>query len=438
MSDSRDGQAFEKTLSEIDRSEIADQCSRVVESSWFRTSVRCSTLLRYLVEETIQGRAGQLKERMIAVKAFHRSPAYDNNTDPIVRIAAGEVRKRLAQYYGDPRNSGQIQIELPVGSYVPEFRFPQEGDPEPRLFKTELSIHALENRLAPVEPASGENREPKSDLVFKIRIPNKARKWVSVIVLLLVAWAGAWLAVRLTRPVSGFDAFWAPLLSTQRVTLISIGDVLISHAEFVPNGQRSPIAIPWSLGDKGYKWDEGRLPSFGNSLAAARVAAILGKHNKSFDISTQSRTTFDDLSRRPVIEIGSFDNDWTMRDTNSMRFRFQIDMKREVRSIADRENPSEQYGVLPFATAMLPTFEDYSIVARSVDPSTGQPVLVLGGITSLGTIAAANFVADSSYLDDFARKAPKGWASKNVEFVLVTSIVDGAVGRSSVVTYYLW
>ena len=255
----------------------------------------------------------------------------------LVRIAAGEVRKRLAQYYGDPRNSGQIQIELPVGSYVPEFRFPQEGDPEPRLFKTELSIHALENRLAPVEPASGENREPKSDLVFKIRIPNKERKWVSVIVLLLVAWAGAWLAVRLTRPVSGFDAFWAPLLSTQRVTLISIGDVLISHAEFVPNGQRSPIAIPWNLGDKGYKWDEVGFPSFRNSLAAARVAAILGKHNKSFDISTQSRTTFDDLSRRPVIEIGSFDNDWTMRDTNSMRFRFQIDMKREVRSIADLE-----------------------------------------------------------------------------------------------------
>jgi len=428
-----------KTLSPSERAEILEQCDRVLESSWFRTTLRCSTLLRYIVDGAVHGRTDQLKERVIAVKAFHRNPAYDNNTDPIVRIAAGEVRKRLAQYYNDPKTSGQIYIELPIGSYVPEFRFPHEAEPGAHFFKTESPIHALDDHLGQAEAAPTESAEPPQDLVFQIRISKRVKNWVlSVVVLLLIVAAGVWLTVRSTRQVSGFDAFWAPLLSTQRVTLISIGDVQITHAEFVPNGQRSPIAIPWSLGDKGYKWNDGRLPSFGNSLAAARVAAILGKNDKPFEVSTQSRTTFDDLSKHPVIQIGSFDNDWTIRDTNSMRFRFEIDLNREIRLIADREKPSVQYGVLPFATAMLPTFEDYSIAARSIDPTTGQPVLILAGITSLGTIAAANFVADPAYLDDFARKAPKNWATKNVEFLIATSIVDGAVGRSRVVAYSLW
>ena len=430
---------FGKTLSPTERSAILEQCDRILESSWFRTTPRCSTLLRYIVDGAVHGRTDQLKERMIAVKAFHRNPAYDNNTDPIVRIAAGEVRKRLAQYYSDPKNSGQIHIELPVGSYVPEFRFSQEKEQAPLPFDTELPNNALEDHFGVPEPSAVEKGEPQPDLVFQIRIPNRAKKWIpAVVLLLLIAGVLVGLAVRSIQQASGFAAFWAPILSTQRVTLISIGDVQVTHAEFVPNGQRSPLAIPWSLGDKGYKWNDGRLPSFGNSLAAARVAAILGKNDKPFEVSTQSRTTFDDLSKHPVIQIGSFDNDWTIRDTNSMRFRFEIDLKQEIRLIADREKPSVQYGVLPFATAMLPTFEDYSIVARSVDPTTGQPVLILAGITSLGTIAAANFVADPAYLDDFARKAPKNWASKNVEFLIATSIVDGAVGRSRIVAYSLW
>jgi hypothetical protein len=72
-----------------------------------------------VVEETIHGRADRLKERAIAVKAFNRKPSYDNNADPVVRVAAGEVRKRLAQYYNEPENDGQIRIELPIRAYVP-------------------------------------------------------------------------------------------------------------------------------------------------------------------------------------------------------------------------------------------------------------------------------------------------------------------------------
>ena len=112
MSDSI-SQVYGKTLSPAERSEILDQCDRVLESSWFRSTLRCSTLLRYIVDGAVHGRAEQLKERMIAVKAFHRNPAYDNNTDPIVRIAAGEVRKRLAHITTTLRTAARFTLNSP-------------------------------------------------------------------------------------------------------------------------------------------------------------------------------------------------------------------------------------------------------------------------------------------------------------------------------------
>ena len=52
---------------------------------------------------------------------FHRPPDYDANADPIVRVTAGEIRKRIAQYYHEEDAAGEIQIDLRPGSYVPEF-----------------------------------------------------------------------------------------------------------------------------------------------------------------------------------------------------------------------------------------------------------------------------------------------------------------------------
>lgn len=116
----------EQSLTESQTTAIAGQLERLLGSTWFRTSHRCSTLLRHTIEAAIQGRSDQLHERQIGINAFHRHVGYDSDADPVVRIAAGDVRKRLAQYYANPETAGQIQIELPIGSYVPVFHFPSQ------------------------------------------------------------------------------------------------------------------------------------------------------------------------------------------------------------------------------------------------------------------------------------------------------------------------
>src|SRR5579885_2962069 len=107
---------------DAERAAIRDQMEKILSSSLFRQSKRYPALFRYIVENTLSGRTDRLKERTLGVEVFLRDPDYDTNLDPVVRTSAGEIRKRLAQYYlqaGD-----EIRIDLPSGCYVAEFHPP--------------------------------------------------------------------------------------------------------------------------------------------------------------------------------------------------------------------------------------------------------------------------------------------------------------------------
>ena len=82
-----------------------------------------------MVTEVLAGRAERLKERTLGIEAFGKDPNYDTTQDPIVRVTAGEIRKRIAQYYQEPGHEHEIRLLLPSGSYVPQFYPPEEVVP---------------------------------------------------------------------------------------------------------------------------------------------------------------------------------------------------------------------------------------------------------------------------------------------------------------------
>ena len=62
---------------------------------------------------------------------FGRAPDYDTSADPVVRVRATEVRKRLSQYYGESANPDDVRFEMPSGAYHVEFHFPEPGAAAP-------------------------------------------------------------------------------------------------------------------------------------------------------------------------------------------------------------------------------------------------------------------------------------------------------------------
>src|SRR6266700_1415763 len=91
-----------------DSAAIKEQLHRLLTHPLFANSKRYPALLAHVVEQTLLGNALELKERSIGVEVFGRAPSYDANADPVVRITAGEVRKRLTQYYYDSSHNGEL------------------------------------------------------------------------------------------------------------------------------------------------------------------------------------------------------------------------------------------------------------------------------------------------------------------------------------------
>jgi malectin (di-glucose binding ER protein) len=111
-------------LSESCEQAIRAELNRLLESDAFRTSKRCREFLAYIVEHTISGPSGTLKERSIGVDLFQLPHDFDTSQHTIVRVTASEVRRKLAQYYLAENGSYHpVKIDLPPGSYSAEFKW---------------------------------------------------------------------------------------------------------------------------------------------------------------------------------------------------------------------------------------------------------------------------------------------------------------------------
>ena len=110
-----------------ERELVLRELEAILSSYHFRGSKRYPALLQYVVDAALENRLGDLKERTLGVEVFGRDPGYDTNADPVVRVSAGEVRKRIAQYYHENGHASRVQIELPLGSYAPEFLLRASG-----------------------------------------------------------------------------------------------------------------------------------------------------------------------------------------------------------------------------------------------------------------------------------------------------------------------
>ena len=118
--DSRTAEIPKTIQTERDVALIRQHVKEVVEGAAFKGSQRSGQFLTYVVEQSIAGHLEALKERVIGVELFGRSPSYDTGEDAIVRVTASEVRRRILQHYGQYGKATEVRISLPSGSYVPE------------------------------------------------------------------------------------------------------------------------------------------------------------------------------------------------------------------------------------------------------------------------------------------------------------------------------
>jgi hypothetical protein len=387
-----------------DRDDVRGHLAQVLAGAHFRHSRRCSALLRYVVEQSLQYPGLPIKERTIGHAVFDRDLDYDTNQDAVVRNAAAEVRKRLAQHYQEnSAGPGGLRIELPSGAYLPEFRTPSPALP------------------------------PKSSPPDR----RVTRPWLFLSVALVAALAG-WLAGTRNSdqpPRTELDQFWAPILAAHAPVQICVGQSRMGYyPERLPEGTPDPAAtIPLSrllpLRDR-FLW-------IGDSFAMARISGYLAAHEKLYRLRGSQTTPFAELQGNPVVLIGAFNNDWTLRLTEDLRFSL-INDGPTTRGVRDRDHGNGLTWSIPGASQGWIADEDYALVTRRADPSTGQTVISAGGIATYGTQAAGDFLATPALFREALGSAPRDWSRKNIQIVLQVKVAEGTPSSPRVLAAYFW
>lgn len=125
---------------------VLEQLERILNNGAFAASDRRKAFLRYVVEEALAGRAGQIKGFSIAVSVLGRDEDFDPQTDPVVRLEARRLRRELEHYYLTEGRDDPIQITIPKGAYVPDFEWNPLAAPAPAKPPTPADAGRKESR----------------------------------------------------------------------------------------------------------------------------------------------------------------------------------------------------------------------------------------------------------------------------------------------------
>jgi hypothetical protein len=415
----------------------------ILQSIPFRTSRQCQELFRYIVEHSLAGSDESLRERVIGIEVFGRAPDYDTAQDPVVRLRAADVRKRLAQYYQTQKNSnGQWKIEIPTGSYKAQFHRPDGA----------VSQVATAADVPPLSSAAIASPRP-DELIGNIRL--RERTWfgaTGATILLAALFAGLMLTRHATTPrANAFDLFWGPVLENPRPVFVCTGSNSVyvlsskaiekykaahSHRQDATTNLETvvPLEELRTLSGDDFIPVKDRFLTTGDASATAQISSLLTSRHHPFDLRFGTDLSFGDLRNSSAVLIGAFNNSWTLNMTDNLRFVYESGDSPEMH-VQDKFDASRSW---------WPKFlgekdsDDYAIVTRILDSKTGSVLVTIAGLTHRGTQAAGDFTTNPALFAEFAKQAPKDWSRKNLQIVLHTNVVNDIPGPPTVVASYYW
>jgi hypothetical protein len=424
------------------RAVIRAECDYILSHSTFKSSKRCVVLLRNLIEQALEGDHEAVKERTLGISVFGREANYDTNSDPIVRMTANEIRKRLAQYYQSSSRHHEVHISLVPGSYLPRFNFGLSV--VPAASASEISVEHDHSADSPAEfPVHGH-----TETVIAPETSSKPRSrhrtlWLLTIGGLILATLSI-VALQWSRWTNAMRSnqyqLWAPLIREPNPVTICVAD-------FTVPSLTGPFAKDWAANlaeaIAGHTMPAGGtndanmpLTPYVDAEVTTRVAGWLKANGKPFRLARVSQLTLDDFRRGPVVLVGAFDNGWNLALFSGLRYHVQIDPATKEEWIEDSQNPGNRAwnssGTLLYSDSSV----DYATITRVFDKDTRTWFIAAGGLGLHATEAAGDLLTDP----ELSRSLPEAVRSgdRNVQIVLKTTVIGGHTGAPQILAVYTW
>jgi len=426
--------------SETESKIIGQAVEDILQSSPFRATRQCQNLLRYVVNHSLVGEDQLLRERIIGIEVFGRKPDYDTAEDPIVRIRAADLRRRLAQYY-QRLNSTQtrVRIDVPSGSYRATFEWAELAAQDKdqagtiplaaSMVEPDPPVLATESRLSSLDPS---------------RVRLWKRLWITAPLVMLLFLVPLFVRKVPQRPEQDFNLFWSPLLSSSKPILVCVGTNAVYRLSdnFIDQYRESHhLADPGrelflDLSSTAQLKTADLVPQpntfvgVADMAATTQIVALLARRSRMYQQRFAGDIEFGDLRHTPAVLVGGFSNSWTMEMMSDLPF-----VLAKQGQIVDRQKKNV-WSIKRSPDGI--TTDDYAVVSRILNAKNDDVLLILAGIGSYGTQAAGEFVSDPQMIALLAKTAPPGWNKRNLQVVLHIHVVHLAPSTVEIAAVYSW
>jgi hypothetical protein len=421
-------------LSEEEKNVIRHQLDDLVASGPFRGSQQCRSFLSYVVTHTLRGDESSLRERVIGNAVFGRAPDYDTGDDPVVRIRASEVRKRLAQYYQSLDQPPEVTVQIPSGSYRATFFWGKhETQAADELSRSVTEEHPVGTPHEVPLLAQTAAEDKISSLPGEVPTTGRHRHWLifSAIAATLLCLLGLFSVRYKDRQERPLRSFWQPFLNSSKPVLISVGSNAVyrlsdefadrySHEHHLEgNGMEFFPDLPpdTTIRASGMHPAADSFVALGDVAAVSQTVANLTRMHKTFQERFSNDISFAELRSNPTILVGGFNNPMTRELTRNFRFIFASRNR-----IEDRQQAGKAW-VLEASQDAHDT-EDYAIISRVLQQDDTAPLLSVAGLGQYGTLAATEFVFDPARLEALERSLPADWPRRNLQILLRIKVND--------------
>jgi hypothetical protein len=408
------------------REQFLGQIDRLAGSSVLHSSESLCKLLRYLAKQAIDHPGEPAKEYQIATEVFGRPADFDPQLDSTIRVQAGRLRTKLAEYYAAEGADDSIIIELPKGSYHLAFR--HRTSP---LRPSANSSNSAEVTATATESRSYSRQWRIAALAFAILF---AASLVSLVAILVMHKSPASASANGDVPVSEpLQTFWKPFLAGPDEPW-----VIFSNAAFVGRPEVGLRYYDPARDSKDLVFDH--YTGVGEVIAVHSLDRVFDQLHRPVRVKRGSLFSLDDAKNNNLIFVGSPSENLTLTEipgTEDFVFqRLTSGPRKGDLAIANVHPQGDEAKSFLASPSNSPLTEDYAVVALMQGLTQGQWVMILAGTTTFGTQGAVEYICRQSSAEELLLRLGVSKAGDIVPFeaLLRVKVTRGVPVETQLVT----
>jgi hypothetical protein len=363
----------------VEQEQFFQQVDNIIKSHSLRGSESLCKLLQYLAKQSLYQPQAPLKEYQIATEVYGRPADFDPHTDSTIRVQAGRLRLKLAEYYAKEGAADPIVVKIPKGSYH------------------------LTCEVRPVVATSVDSgTQPQGLPAREILVPAR---WRIAVILLVAGLLVSFIALgsllwnrrlegttvakpSVARATGPLAVFWRPFTSGGEEPW-----VIFSNAAFVGRPETGMRYYDSRQDSKVAVYDH--YTGVGEVLAIHALDEALGTLGQKIRVKRGSLFSLDDAKKTNLIFVGSPSENLSLLDIPNMQeFVFQRvasgPRQGDLSIVNKHPKPGESSAYLasPSGTSLT---EDYSVIGLVPGMGSGRYVMILAGTTTFGTQGGVEF-----------------------------------------------